>query len=165
MYLSRPRSPLATRNIHKHESADLLIFALLQQLSWFFLLSFEKYNLTFSPNATCHGTFAVSTSKLTFHEFAQTSKIGDDYLVASSLCWNKVSSSSALSITFARDCANMVLNTSIPFSLSEKHVPLRVRHLNWEEYYFSSRSISLYYFWRVPCPRTCPETSHSSSMH
>ena len=35
------------------------------QLQFFFFLSFEKYNLTFSPNATRPAIFVVSTSKIT----------------------------------------------------------------------------------------------------
>ena len=44
-----------------------------------------------------------------------------------------VSYASYLLITFARDCANMVVNTTRPFSLLEKHVSLRVRAPSWEK--------------------------------
>ena len=55
--------------------SSLLIFALLWQLPWLFLLSFEKYNPTFSLNATRPAIFVFSTSKTTEGQFAQ---IGDD---------------------------------------------------------------------------------------
>ena len=34
-----------------------------------------------------------------------------------------------LLITFARDCANIVVNTSRPFSLQEKHVTFRLGYM------------------------------------
>ena len=41
----------------------------------------------------------------------------------------KVSYAYYLLITFARDCANMVVNTSRPFSLQEKHVSFRLGYM------------------------------------
>ena len=35
----------------------------------------------------------------------------------------------SLLITFARDCANIVVNTSRPFSLQEKHVSFRLGYM------------------------------------
>ena len=68
-------------------------------------------------------------------------------------------------ITFARDCANIVVNTSRPFSLQEKHVCLRKTPASSDQRVFLSGGISVFQFWRVLRPRTCPETSHGCSMH
>ena len=48
----------------------------------------------------------------------------------------KVSYSSSHQTTFARYCANMVLNASRSLSLPEQHVHLRKTPSSWEEYHF-----------------------------
>ena len=70
-----------------------------------------------------------------------------------------------LLITFARDCANMVVNTSRPFSLQAQQVRLRKTFSNSDQRVFLSGGISVFQFWRVLRPRTCPETSRGCSMH
>ena len=67
--------------------------------------------------------------------------------------------------TFARDCANVVVNTSRPFSLQAQQVRLRKTFSNSDQRVFLSGGISVFQFWRVLRPRTCPETSHGCSMH
>ena len=54
----------------------------------------------------------------------------------------KVSYASYLLITFARDCANIVVNTFRPFSLQEKHVCLRKTPARSDQHLFLSGAIS-----------------------
>ena len=78
---------------------------------------------------------------------------------------NNVSYASSHQTTFARYCANMVVNTSRPFSLQEKHVRLWKTPSSSDQHHFFSGGISVFQFWHVLRPRTCTRTSHGCSMH
>ena len=83
----------------------------------------------------------------------------------STMVTNNVSYASSHQTTFARYCANMVVNTSRPFSLQEKHVRLWKTPSSSDQHHFFSGGISVFQFWHVLRPRTCTRTSHGCSMH
>ena len=149
----------------KHEASDSTNIALLTATPmnllspWRKIIPYllaERYppsNLRFDCFKDHRGSICQKRPRWTWRNYAGTMET------------KIVSYASDLLITFARDCANMVVNTSRPLSLQEKHVRLRKTPSNWDQRVFWAGGISVFQFCRVLRPRTCPETSHGCSIH
>ena len=113
-----PRSPLPL------DSGDLTkMWKFCPPIAILIIVSFLWRNryFVFSPNATRPAIFVVSTSKIT--DFVQNADDGHTWRqYTCAVEKKKVSYVYSYQTSFARDCANVVVNTSRPFSLQEKHV-------------------------------------------